>query len=235
MAGVGVGLSAASRAIVVDAMYALVEAGMAVAAWLVAGLIGRREDRRFQFGYWHLEPTLGFLSGALGLFAAAYAAADAAGGLLSGGRAASYDIGVAFTFSSAVVSFAAFCYLRRRGKGLDSTLLSMEARAWFHSGLMSAALGSSFGCGRATSWSHRAMIDRLPRSSDAAAPPPAGSRAARESPTHRAVASRPRAGSGAGDSTKHVLCRARGLRHPLHWPCSARSARWDCIILVEEP
>jgi predicted Co/Zn/Cd cation transporter (cation efflux family) len=145
VAGVGVGLFATSGAIVFDGMYALIDAGMALAAWLVAGLIGRGEDRRFQFGYWHLEPMLGFLSGALGLLASVYAVADAVGGLLAGGRVVSHNIGAAFTLGSAVVSVAAFLYLRHRGRGLNSMLLSMEARAWLHSGIMSAVLSLSFG------------------------------------------------------------------------------------------
>ncbi|MBC7831917.1 MAG: cation transporter [Hyphomicrobium sp.] len=144
VAGVSVGLLAASSAIVFDGMYAAVDAGMAVAAWLVARLIGRGEDHRFQFGYWHLEPMLVFLSGALGILALTYAAVDAVGAVLAGGRAVAFGLAVAFNLAGAVISFAAFLYIRRKGKGLNSTLLSLEAQSWLHSGIMNAALGAAF-------------------------------------------------------------------------------------------
>ncbi|WP_458098168.1 hypothetical protein [Roseomonas sp. WA12] len=46
--GIGIGLFAGSKAIVFNGMYALIDAGMPLAAWFAAGLIGRGEDRRFQ-------------------------------------------------------------------------------------------------------------------------------------------------------------------------------------------
>lgn len=85
-----------------------------------------------------------FLSGALGVFALVYAAVDAVGALLSGGRAVAYGVAVAFNLAGAVISSAAFLYIQRKGKGLNSTLLSLEAQSWFQSGIMNVALGVAF-------------------------------------------------------------------------------------------
>jgi hypothetical protein len=52
------GLWIGSKSILFDGVYEVVDAGMTALAIVTAGLIARGEDRRFQYGYWHLEPML---------------------------------------------------------------------------------------------------------------------------------------------------------------------------------
>lgn len=143
-AGVAVGLWSGAKSIVFDGMYGAVDAGMTLVAWSAARLVARGDDRRFQFGYWHLEPMLAFLNGAVLLFACVYASLDGVGALLAGGRPVGAGVGVAYAAAAAVLSFAMYGYVRRGGRGLGSTLLDLDARAWLLGGALSAGLCLSF-------------------------------------------------------------------------------------------
>ncbi|WP_407889531.1 cation transporter [Scytonema sp. NUACC26] len=87
--GVLIGLWTGAKSIVFDGMYDVVDASMTLNAWLVARLIARGDDRRFQYGYWHIEPMLAFLNGTVLLFACVYAFVDGVGATLAGVRSAS--------------------------------------------------------------------------------------------------------------------------------------------------
>ncbi len=57
--GVLFGLLSGSLSIVFDGMFAAIDAAMSGLALFVARLVGREGDnRRFQFGYWHIEPMV---------------------------------------------------------------------------------------------------------------------------------------------------------------------------------
>ena len=142
--GVVVGLWAGAKSIVFDGMYGVVDAGMTFTAWFAARLIAGGNDRRFQYGYWHLEPMLAFLNGAMLLVACVYGVVDGVGTLLAGGRAVRFAVPVVYAAAVAVLSFAAYAYVRRKGRGLESTLLKLNARAWLLGGILSAGLCASF-------------------------------------------------------------------------------------------
>ena len=143
-AGVAVGVWTGAKSIVFDGMYGVVDAGMTLVAWSIVRLIARGDDHRFQYGYWHLEPMLAFLNGAVLLFACTYAFVDGVGALLAGGRPVGADVGVGYAAAAAALSFAAYAYLRHEGRGLRSTLLDLDARAWLLGGALSVGLCLSF-------------------------------------------------------------------------------------------
>ena len=142
--GVVIGLWTGAKSIVFDGMYDVVDGGMTLIAWFAARLIARGDDRRFQYGYWHLEPMLAFLNGAVLLFACVYAFVDGVGALLAGGRPVSFDVGVVYAAAGTVVSFATYAYVRDKGQGLGSTLLDLDARLWLLGGVLSTGLCVSF-------------------------------------------------------------------------------------------
>ena len=74
--GISIGIWTGAKSIVFDGMYDTIDAGMTATAWFAARMIAKGDDRRFQFGYWHLEPILAFLNGAVLLFACIYAFVD---------------------------------------------------------------------------------------------------------------------------------------------------------------
>lgn len=145
LAGIAVGLSTGAKSIVFDGMYSLVDAGMTMVAFFVARLIARGADRRFQFGYWHIEPILGFVNGSVLLFACLYAFVDGVGAMMMGGRAVNFGWGIVYAGVSAAVCAGMFAYVRRRGRDLASTLLDLDSRAWLFGGLLSVGICLSFG------------------------------------------------------------------------------------------
>lgn len=142
--GIVVGLLSGAKSIVFDGVYSLADAGLTLAAFFAARLIARGADRRFQYGYWHIEPMLGFLNGSVLLLACAYALADGVDAVLMGGRDVSFGPGIAYAGASAIICLTIHLFVRRRSRGLGSSLLELDARAWLFSGLLNAGLGIAF-------------------------------------------------------------------------------------------
>jgi len=144
VAGVAAGLASGAKSIVFDGMYSMIDAGMTLGAFFVARLIASGGDRRFQYGYWHLEPMLGFINGSVLVFACVYAFVDALDTLLMGGRVIELGMGVAYAAASAIICIGFHIFVRLRSRGLNSTLLSLDARAWLFSGLLNAGILAAF-------------------------------------------------------------------------------------------
>src|SRR3954454_9492191 len=90
VAGVAAGFMIGSRAIIFDGMYSFVDVMMTFAALTVSKLLTQEPTRRFQFGYWHLEPLVGAVESVILITVCVYAAINAVQGLMSGGNAVSY-------------------------------------------------------------------------------------------------------------------------------------------------
>ncbi len=142
--GVVLGLVSGAQSLVFDGMFDAIDTGMAVLAWHASRLIGRGADCRFQFGYWHLEPILSLVSSTVRLFVCAYGLLGGVSSLMNGGRVIHYDVAITSAAISSCVSVAAFVYIQRRRRGLESSLLESDARGWLFGGLMSGGLCASF-------------------------------------------------------------------------------------------
>lgn len=159
------GLWSGSGAITFDGFYNLTDAGMTFVALLVSRLIARGDDERFQYGYWHLEPLVGFVSGALLASTCAYAFVNGLKGFWSGGESIPFGPGSIFVGALAIVSAAMYFYIRRSAAGLDSEFLQIDARSWLMGAVLSFSLCLSFLIGfalRATAFAHLApFVDPL--------------------------------------------------------------------------
>jgi cation diffusion facilitator family transporter len=143
-AGIGFGLLSRSRSITFDGFYELTDAAMTGMALLVAGLIARGADRRFQFGYWHFEPLMMFLNGVVLALACIYAGLDALNGLLSGGRLVSFDVGAIYLALTGLLSLIMLILTSRAAKRTASQLVAADARSWLMGTLLSAGMLVSF-------------------------------------------------------------------------------------------
>lgn len=143
-ATVAFGLWSGSSAITFDGLYSFVDVGMTWLALIILRLIARGDDRRFQFGYWHLEPLLGFVNGAVLAMACAYAFADGLAGLRAGGRLIDFGPGAWFSGAMAVLGLAMWLYIRRSAADLRSEFLAIDARGWLMGAGLSAGLCASF-------------------------------------------------------------------------------------------
>ena len=94
VAGIAAGFMIGSRAIMFDGMYSFVDVMLTFGALAVSKLLMQEPTRRFQFGYWHLEPLIGAVESAILTTVCIYAAINAVQGLTSGGYAVSYGFGL---------------------------------------------------------------------------------------------------------------------------------------------
>lgn len=159
------GLWSRSGAITFDGFYNLTDAGMTFVALAVSRLIARGDDERFQYGYWHLEPLVGFVSGALLASTCAYAFINGLKGFSSGGESIPFGPGAIFVGFLATVSLIMYFYIRRSAAGIDSEFLRIDARSWLMGAVLSFSLCLSFLIGfalRVSAFAHLApFVDPL--------------------------------------------------------------------------
>jgi cation diffusion facilitator family transporter len=149
-AGVAFGLLSGSLSIVFDGVFSAIDAAMSVLALFVSRLVGRVGDnRRFQFGYWHIEPMVLAFNGGTLMLLCFYAFLNAVGSFLDGGRLLDFDWAMAYAVMVAAVAFAMFFYARWRNRSIDSDFVRLDAQSW----LMSAAITSALLLAFAVAWS----------------------------------------------------------------------------------
>lgn len=143
--GVASGLLIHSEAIMFDGMYSLVDVVLTAASLAVSRLVATEGSRRFQYGYWHLEPMVEVFGGAILALACIYAAINAVFGLIAGGHEVAYDFGAVWAGILCVVGMGMAFYMRGHAKRMKSGLLALDSRSWLVSGFLSMALLVGFG------------------------------------------------------------------------------------------
>lgn len=143
--GVVFGLLSGSLAIVFDGMENMVDTGMTLLALLVTRLLKSGSNRRFQYGYWHVEPLVLVFNGGILALLCLYAFINAIGSLLSGGRELNFDSAFFFALLMAVLSIAMYVYIRRMNVKLQSEFLKLDIQSWLLSASVSSSLLIAFG------------------------------------------------------------------------------------------
>jgi cation diffusion facilitator family transporter len=138
------GLLAGSQAVLFDGVYSLVDVALTLVALSVLRLVAREGSSRFQYGYWHLEPMVEAMGGAILSLACIYALANAVIGLTTGGHEVKLGIALFWSALLSVVNLVMSLYVSAKARQLQSALLSLDARAWFLSGMMSLAVLGAF-------------------------------------------------------------------------------------------
>lgn len=139
------GLWMGSQAIVFDGIYSLVDMLMTLVVLAVSRLLSNEGSRRFQYGYWHLEPLVVAFNSAMLSLACVYAVVNAITGLTDGGHVLSFGLGAGWAASIGVISLAIAAYIQRGAKTLSSELLRLDARSWLIGGSLSIGLLIGFG------------------------------------------------------------------------------------------
>ncbi|MDQ1078502.1 cation diffusion facilitator family transporter [Pseudoroseomonas cervicalis] len=162
LAGIACGLLINSSSILFDGVYSLADAALTLLALGVSVLLDRGETRRFQFGFWHLEPMLVLLNSTVLAMSCGYALLGAVNDLLGAGRSVAFGPGLWYAAGSGAAALALFLVMRRRARRLGSELLAMDARGWLVSGLLSLALGAGFlAAGALQGTRHAALVPYL--------------------------------------------------------------------------
>lgn len=143
--GVALGVLSNSQAIIFDGVFAVIDASMTVLSLFVARLLAKDGSRRFQYGYWHLEPLVAAFNGSVLLLLCLYAVVNAIRGLLAGGGGGVSLSGTA-VYSTVVCASCVLLYLyqRRANLRLDSALISIDMKSFLMSACITAALFAGF-------------------------------------------------------------------------------------------
>jgi predicted Co/Zn/Cd cation transporter (cation efflux family) len=146
IAGLGVllGLWARSPAILFDGLFALIDAAITWLTLKVARLVATQGDRRFQYGFWHLEPLVIALKASTLIVLVVYAFLSAVNSLLKGGYEPEFGIALSYAALVSLISFGLWWWLRGQANRIDSGLVRLDVKAWLLSALMSSALLLAF-------------------------------------------------------------------------------------------
>jgi cation diffusion facilitator family transporter len=138
------GLLSGSMSIVFDGLFSVIDVAMGLLGLWIARLVTREANRRFQYGYWHIEPmSLAFYGGML-MVLCVYAFFDALGSLLAGGREVDLGPAIGYSLIMTVACFAMYFYERRTNRAAKSEFLHLDAQGWLMSALATAALLVAF-------------------------------------------------------------------------------------------
>jgi len=149
LVGVVFGLLSGSMSIVFDGVFSAIDAAMSCLALLVSRLVSRVADnRRFQFGYWHIEPMVLAFNGGTLMLLCFYAFLNASGSFLDGGRRLDFDWAIVYAAAVGVVAFGMFFYARHRNRQIGSDFVRLDVQSW----LMSAAITSALLLAFAVAW-----------------------------------------------------------------------------------
>ena len=144
-AGVLFGLLSGSMSIVFDGVFAAIDAAMSGLALFVSRLVNRvTENRRFQFGYWHIEPMVLAFNGGTLMLLCFYAFLNAVDSFLAGGRQLDFDWAMAYAVVVCAVCFAMFFYERHANRHIGSDFIRLDAQSWLMSACITLALLAAF-------------------------------------------------------------------------------------------
>jgi cation diffusion facilitator family transporter len=148
--GVVFGLLSGSLSIMFDGVFAAIDAAMSGLALFVSRLVSRESlNRRFQFGYWHIEPMVLAFNGGTLMLLCFYAFLNAVDSFLAGGRQLDFDWAIAYAVIVCVVCFGMFFYEACANRRIGSDFVRLDAQSW----LMSAAITSALLVAFAIAWS----------------------------------------------------------------------------------
>lgn len=124
------GLWIDSEAVILNgvfSLFSLIGAGLSLVA---ARLVARPEDRRFPFGYSHVEPLVLTVNGFMVLVICVYAFINGIEGVRAGGREVDPVEVMWFGAVSGVICFAMWAYQLAVARKVDSQLIKDDAREW---------------------------------------------------------------------------------------------------------
>jgi cation diffusion facilitator family transporter len=145
VAGTVFGLLSGSLAIVFDGMFNIVDAVMSLLAFFVARLLTSNGSRRFQYGYWHIEPLVLAFNGSILILLCTYALINAIGSLVSGGHELNFDWAFGFSLVVSFLSTGMYIYLYTKNRKINSEFLRLDMQSWLISALISSSLLVAFG------------------------------------------------------------------------------------------
>ncbi|MFD1705014.1 cation diffusion facilitator family transporter [Methylopila henanensis] len=142
--GVAFGVLTGSLSIMFDGVFGGLDATMTLLSLQVSRLIAGAASRRFQMGFWHVEPLVLAINGGLLTLLCVYAFVNAVGSLLGGGHALAFDWALAYAVITVAICLGMLVFVRGANRRIGSALLALDVKSWLMSCLISASLLAAF-------------------------------------------------------------------------------------------
>jgi predicted Co/Zn/Cd cation transporter (cation efflux family) len=133
-----------AEAVLLDGVFSFVSFFATLAARRVARLVDLPRSRMFHFGYAHFEPLTNLMRGLLILGLCTFALIGAMEALFHGGREISAGPAVIYAAAASLLGGAGGLYLRSAARRCGSSLVALDAQAWFLDGFLSLGAGLIF-------------------------------------------------------------------------------------------
>ena len=130
IAGIGFGLYIGSEAVMLDGFYALTSLVGSGLYLLAARIVEKPADRRFQYGYAHIEPLVNSFNNLILLVVLLYAFFNGLEGVRIGGNPVDAASVVVYSLFSAVVCAVVWAYESHVARRTESQLIRNDAREW---------------------------------------------------------------------------------------------------------
>jgi cation diffusion facilitator family transporter len=124
------GLILESDVVILNGIFSLLSLLGTGLSLLAARLVVQPENRRFPFGYSHLEPLVLSVNSFMVLLICIYALINGIERIRAGGNAVEAQGVIWFGLVSGAVSLGIYLYERRVGRRIDSPLIEADAREW---------------------------------------------------------------------------------------------------------
>ena len=124
------GLFLESDVVILNGIFSLLSLIGSGLSLLAARLVVQPENRRFPFGYSHLEPLVLSVNSFMVLLICLYALINGIERIRAGGNAVEAEGVIWFALASGAVSLAVYLYERRVARRVDSPLIEADAREW---------------------------------------------------------------------------------------------------------
>lgn len=143
-AGIVFGILCGSMSVIFDGMFSALDAGMCALSLLVSRLLAQPQNRRFQYGFWHVEPLVLAFNGSLLVLLCLYAFVNAVKGIVDGGRELELGWAIFYAVTVSIFCFTLYFKQRRINKKIKSELIALDTQSWLMSACISSALLLAF-------------------------------------------------------------------------------------------
>lgn len=155
--GIAFGMLSGAMSIIFDGVFSAIDASMSILSLVVVRLLTRDGSRRFQHGFWHIEPLVLTLNGCVLVLLCFYAFINAVTSLLDGGRELAFDWAIVYSVIVCATCYGMYFYERQANRRVGSELIMLDIQSWLMSGTITLALLLAFITGfvlNHTSYSH---------------------------------------------------------------------------------
>lgn len=145
--GIGWGIWIGSGAVLFDGLFSTVSIVMTGLAFFVSKLVARKENDRFQFGYFHIEPLANLFNGIVITLICLYAISNSVVETLHGGQPTNFGAAMIFAVIACLFCAAFYAYTAAAARKTGSELLRTDSHEWMLDGALTASILVGFGLG----------------------------------------------------------------------------------------